>query len=146
MMKAIRHIGVVVIDLDRALCFYKDLLGLKVVKDTNEPSDFIDSILSLKNTSLRTVKMKADDGNLIELLCFKSHLGKPKDRNITEIGCSHVAFTVDNIDELYNKLTKKGVVFNSSPRISPDSYAKVAFCKDPDGTFIELVEVLKEEK
>ena len=144
MMKTIRHIGIVVSDLDKALCFYKDMLGLKVVKDTNEPSDFIDTILSLKNTSLRTVKMEAHDGNLIELLYFKSHPEKPKKRGITEIGCSHVAFTVENIDELYNKLTKKGVVFNSSPKISPDGYAKVAFCKDPDGTFIELVEVLKE--
>ena len=34
------------------------------------------------------------------------------------------------------------IQFNSSPQISPDGYAKVVFCRAPEGTMIELVEVL----
>ncbi|MBI3088771.1 MAG: VOC family protein, partial [Candidatus Colwellbacteria bacterium] len=59
------------------------------------------------------------------------------------IGCTHVAFTVANLDKEYKRLTEAGIVFNSPPQLPPDGYAKVAFCKDPDGTLIELVEVLE---
>ncbi len=143
-MKAIRHIGIVVSDLDKALCFYRDLLGLKIVKDMNESGAYIDNISDLTGVQVRTVKMAADDGNLVELLFYASHpLGQGKINPINKIGCSHVAFTVDNLDEEYLKLKQAGILFNTPPQYSPDGYAKVTFCKDPDGSFIELVEVLK---
>lgn len=142
-MKAIRHIGIVVSDLDKALYFYRDLLGLNIVKDMNEQGPFIDRILNLRNVSVRTVKMAAGDGNLVELLHFKSHSAvTEKQKDIYSVGCSHVAITVENLDEEYKRLMKEDIFFNSPPQYSPDGYAKVAFCKDPDGTLIELVEVL----
>lgn len=142
-MKAVRHIGIVVSDLSKAIHFYKDLLGLKIIKEMSETGNYIDTILSLKNVVVRTVKMKADDDNIVELLYFKSHLKKPKNRNLAEIGCSHAAFTVEDVDKEYKRLKKNGVNFNSFPKISPDGYVKVVFCRDPDGSFIELVEVLQ---
>jgi len=142
-MKEIRHIGVVVSNLDRAIHFYRDLLGFKVIREMNEEGNYIDTILSLKNVIVRTVKMKADDGNIIELLYFKLCPKRLRNKNLVNVGYSHFALTVDNIDEEYERLKRNGVIFNSPPEISPDGYAKVAFCKDPDGAFIELVEVLK---
>lgn len=144
-MKKIRHIGIVVSDLKKSLHFYKDLLGLKVVKDMEESGEYIDTLLLLKNTSVRTIKMSADDNSsLIELLHFKSHPIKLReDKNITGVGCSHVAFTVDDIDFEYKRLKSEGILFNAPPQLSPDGYAKVTFCRDPDGTLIELVEVLQ---
>ena len=142
-MKAIRHMGIVVSDMEKALYFYRDLLGLKIVKDMNEKGQYIDKILNLHDVAVRTVKIAADDGNLIELLFFESHpAAKHKVKEMHGIGCSHVAFTVENLDADYERLRNGGIVFNSSPQYSPDDYAKVAFCKDPDGTLIELVEVL----
>ena len=145
-MKAIRHIGIVVRDIDKALHFYRDLLGLNIVKNMNEQDPYIDTILNLHGVSVRTVKMAANDGNLVELLHFKSHLAvTEKQKEIYSVGCSHVAFTVENIDEEYKRLRNENVIFNSLPQYSPDGYAKVAFCKDPDGTSIELVEVIRKE-
>ena len=144
MIKAIRHTGIVVSDLNKALHFYRDLLGMRIVKDMDEGGDYIDALLSLEGASVRTIKMEADDGNLIELLYFISHLRKPKNRDVTEIGCSHVSFTVENLDEEYKRLRENDIIFNSPPKTSPDGYAKVAFCRDPDGVWIELVEVLNE--
>lgn len=143
-MKSIRHIGIVVSDLEKALHFYRDLLGLKVVREMDESGEYIDNISSLENASVRTVKMAAGDGHLIELLYYKFHPKSPnKNKAINEMGCSHVAFTVADIESEYMRLMKQGVLFNAPPQRSPDGYAKVTFCKDPDGTFIELVEDLK---
>lgn len=142
-MKAIRHAGIVVSDLEKALYFYRDLLGLKVDKQMDETGDYIDRISGLKNVKVTTVKLAADDGNLIELLYYHPHLGKANtNKGICQIGISHVAFTVEDLDVEYERLSKMGVQFNSPPQTSLDSYAKVTFCKDPDGSLVELVEVL----
>ncbi len=143
-MKAVRHAGITVTDREKALHFYQDLLGLKITKDSQEAGDYIDNMSALKGVRVNTIKMAADDGNLIELLVYASHPRQPDpSREICTIGCTHVAFTVENLDKEYKRLTEAGIVFNSPPQLPPDGYAKVAFCKDPDGTLIELVEVLE---
>ena len=67
-MKAVRHTGIVVSDLEKAINFYVDLLGLNVTRESEESGEYIDKILGLKNARLTTVKMAAEDGNLVELL------------------------------------------------------------------------------
>ncbi len=142
-MKAIRHTGIVVSDFERALHFYVELLGLKVMKRMDESGEYIDNISGSKNVMVTTVKMAAEDGNLIELLYYHSHMQKSaRVREICETGISHIAFTVENVDAEYERLSKAGVQFSSLPQRSPDGYAKVTFCRDPDGTLIELVELL----
>lgn len=144
MITNIRHTGIVVSNLESALHFYTDLLGFKVVKQMNESGDYIDNMSALKDVKVTTVKIAAPDGNLIELLHYNSHLRVPKEgRQLCEIGISHIAFTVEDLEQEYNRLTMAGIIFNAPPQLSPDGYAKVTFCKDPDGNLIELVEVLK---
>jgi len=143
-MKAIRHFGIVVSDLDRALHFYRDLLGLRVTKSMEESGEYLSNITGLAGARATTIKLAADDGKLVELLYFHSHPSRPAgSKGISEIGPSHVAFTVENVDEEYDRLSKEGIEFNSAPQLSPDGYAKVAFCRDYDRTLIELVEIPK---
>ena len=71
----------------------------------------------------------------------KSHENK-KDRDFFTIGASHLAFTVDDLQKTYEHLLKNGIKFNAPPQSPPDGKAKVTFCEDPDGTPIELVEVI----
>ena len=142
-MKEIRHTGIVVSNMERSLKFYRDNLHLKVIKDFTEKGDYIDSISALSNVYLRMVKLTTDDGSMVELLQYISHPNEPPvEVKINEIGCSHIAFTVNDLDEEYERLSKNGVKFNCPPYVSPDKYAKVTFCHDPDGASIELVEVL----
>lgn len=142
-MKAIRHTGIVVSNLKQALHFYKDLFNFKIVKRMEESGEYIDKISGLKNVKVTTVKMSAEDGNLIELLHYGSHIRTlSTKRKICDVGISHVAFTVENIGAEYRRLSRVGIKFNSPPRVSPDGYAKVTFCRGPDGILIELVEVL----
>jgi catechol 2,3-dioxygenase-like lactoylglutathione lyase family enzyme len=143
-MKSIRHTGIVVQNLESSLKFYHDLLGLKIVKDFEEEGEYIDKISCLSNVKLRMIKLTTDDGSMVELLKYTSHPQKKSNTpTICNTGCSHLAFSVDDVEHEYERLTMKGVKFNSPPCISPDGYAKVAICQDPDGVFIELVEVLK---
>jgi|TARA_B100001765_G_C19469332_1_gene323179 catechol 2,3-dioxygenase-like lactoylglutathione lyase family enzyme len=135
-------VGIVVNNMENSLKFYQDLLGFKIIRDMDEHGIYINNMLSLDNVQVRTVKLSAGTGNtLIELLDFKSHDDNDI-RNFYTIGASHVALTVDNLEDLYKHLTKNNVKFNAPPQKSPDGLVKVTFCNDPDGTPIELVEIL----
>ena len=145
MIKGVRHIGITVTNMERSLVFYRDLLGLTIERNMNESGQYINNMLSMKDVSVNTVKMSASDKGptLIELLEFKSHPQKSKNNfDVSKIGTSHVALTVNDLDQMYSKLTAVGVKFNAPPQYSPDGYAKVTFCHDPDNIPIELVQVL----
>ena len=45
MIKDVRHIGIVVNDMDISLKFYKDLLGLKIKSLAEEEGEFLDNMI-----------------------------------------------------------------------------------------------------
>lgn len=143
MITHLRHVGLVVADLGRALQFWCELLGFRVAKKMDESGSHLDAMLGLKDVNVTTVKLTAPDGNLLELLHFQSHPDKPMWQGQPySTGITHIAFTVDNLDSTFNKLKNAGITFNAPPQQSPDGYAKVAFCRGPEGVLLELVEVL----
>tara|TARA_B110001454_G_C12484478_1_gene335763 strand:+ start:95 stop:526 length:432 start_codon:yes stop_codon:yes gene_type:complete len=143
MILNIRHTGIVVTNLEESKKFYCDLLGFKVQKEMDESGEFINNFSDLDDVLVTTSKMTLENGHMVELLKYKSHPEEPDMlRKITQIGCSHIALTVDDLDETYARLVENGVIFNSPPQYSPDGKAKVTFCKDPDGSLVELVEEL----
>jgi catechol 2,3-dioxygenase-like lactoylglutathione lyase family enzyme len=129
--------------MDAMVEFYRDCLKMRVVKDFTERGAYIDTVLGLSGAEVRMVKLAAEDGSMVELLQFPSHPGQaPAGRGLATPGCTHLAFTVKDVGEAFRELSGKGVAFVSEPTASPDGYARVAFCKDPEGFHIELVEVL----
>jgi catechol 2,3-dioxygenase-like lactoylglutathione lyase family enzyme len=143
-VKSIRHTGIVVTNLEQSLYFYTQKLGFKIFNKNNESGVFLDKIIGLDNARVITVKLTLEDGQMIELLDFTSHKKKPIEKRINDIGPTHLAFTVSNIDDMYNDFIDSGIEFTSNPEISPDGLVKVAFCKAPEGTYIELVQALEE--
>jgi len=139
---AVRHAGVSVRDLEKSLAFYRDGLGLTVRLQADESGPFLEEILGFPGVRVTTVKLGADQGQaLVELLRYDEPLpASAPCREVYDFGSSHLALTVTDLDGLYHRLTEAGIVFRSPPRLSPDGRAKVAFCADPDGTPVELVE------
>lgn len=156
-VKNIRHFGLVVKDLGKSLNFYKNLLGFKIEKQMNEKGDYADKLLGLENVEVKTVKMSCNDGQMIELLEF-NNAGDNHESNeqkassiqietrINHPGPTHIAFTIENADLQYKRLKEKGVKFICEPVLSPDGDVKICFCRAPEGTFIELVELINDKK
>jgi catechol 2,3-dioxygenase-like lactoylglutathione lyase family enzyme len=144
-IKNIRHFGIAITDIQKSLHFYCDLLGFKIIRQMNENGKYIDNMLKLQNVKVTTIKLGIDDDNtLVELLKFESHEELSNLSKIYSIGASHLALTVSDLENLYMSLIESGIEFNAPPQLSPDGLVKVTFCKDPDGTPIELVEELKQ--
>jgi catechol 2,3-dioxygenase-like lactoylglutathione lyase family enzyme len=146
MITQIRHAGITVQNLDECLSFFVDLLGFEVMKKMDESGSYIDAMHNLNDVKVTTVKIKAPDGNLIELLKFNSHKVECEESwngKIYSTGLTHLAFTVEDLEKTFEVLSKNGVHFNAPPQHSPDGYAKVTFCRGPENLFLELVEVIK---
>ena len=151
----LRHAGLVVDDMDKALHFYRDLLGLEIVKDALEAGPFVGHILGMPGVKVRTVKMRCGEEGLLELLDFgkdraagagrelADHAAPDRGsalrrdlaplRNIAAAGFTHLALTVKDLGALHGKLEAAGAVFVAAPAVSPDRRVKVAFCRDLEG-------------
>lgn len=140
-----RHTGIIVADMEKSLHFYRDLLGLEVIQDFTDSSQYINTITGLKNGTAHFIKLKTADGIVIELLEYLTHPTKFVKQKIYNVGLCHLALRVDNIKKSYQSLMKKGIKFVSPPVLSSEGIAKVCFCFDPTGIRVELVEMLNDK-
>lgn len=143
MIKGVRHTGIVVNNIEGAINFWVELLGLKVVSNQVETGQFIDRLLSLESVVVQTVKLVTQDESMIELLHFKSHShnehweGSPYSKGLT-----HVALNVSDIAELTMRLSKLGYQSLNDHQISPNGKVRVCYVKAFEGLLLELVETL----
>ena len=148
MITGTRHTGLVVRDIERSLSFYRNILGLTLWKREKEEGPFIENVVAIKDVVIEWAKLKTPDGSVVELLQYPAH-PEAKDRAenapSNRQGCSHIAFTVEDIDAVYKKLQSNECHCNSGPQTSPDGLARVMYCHDPDGIIIEFVEEIKAE-
>jgi catechol 2,3-dioxygenase-like lactoylglutathione lyase family enzyme len=143
MIKAVRHTGITVTNMEESLRFYRDLLGLRMVLDVVHEGPFIDGIVGHTGTNMRAVMLEAPDRNRIELFQFYSHPKRAPERvEAGDIGCSHVCLCVDDLEQVYRTLSDRGVRLQCPPQVSRDEHAKITYAHDPDGTIIELVQIL----
>ncbi len=122
------HTMVRVADLDRALAFYVDAFGLQEVRRVeNEKGRFTLVFLAAPGDVARAQESKSP---LVELTYNWDPETYTGGRNF-----GHLAYRVDDIYALCDKLQKAGITINRPPR---DGY--MAFVKSPDGISIEILQ------
>ena len=82
MLGAVAHVGITVRDMDKAVEFYRDTLGLKVIGDVTIDGQEASTVTQVPNTTLRAVYLRYKDDPTsppIELLHFiePGETGKP---------------------------------------------------------------------
>ena len=137
-IEGVHHSNITVSDLDRALAFYKDVLGLTFLYKLKTTS----SGVGLEGANRWIAVLKAGD-DIVELIQYVAPRGRPYNMRICDAGCNHLAFRVSDIYRAYDELRKKGVKFKSAPNEvakGPMKGWKWVFFNDPDGINLELVE------
>ncbi len=142
MNTSIRHTGLVVNDLEYSIKFWVEIMGFEIIKKINEKGDIVSNLIGLKNTDVITVKMKSKNNTILELLKFNSHKDILKNKLPYNLGFTHIALNVQNIDKIMKKISAFGIKNNNFPQISEDGSVKVVYARGPEGIFIELVEEL----
>jgi catechol 2,3-dioxygenase-like lactoylglutathione lyase family enzyme len=134
----------VVNDLDKTREFWINTLGFKPHIEAIEESPYIDGLLAIKAPALTTVKLIDSKGFIIELLKFKNYqVENSWYGDLSTTGLTHIALTVDNLDELVNNLKKQNYLPLSDIKISPNKKVKVVFVKGPEAIMLELVQELE---
>lgn len=146
MIKGIHHAAVSTIDLERALKFYRDLLGFEIVQEFSWPkgSKYFDRVSGLKDTSGKAAMLTAGNA-MIELFQFESPSPKSSDPNrpVCDHGITHICLYVEDIDAEYSRLKAGGMSFHCPPQ--KKGAMNVIYGRDPDGNVIELMEVLSSD-
>lgn len=136
-----RHTGIVVNDIERAVRFYEGM-GMRQLARMTEEGPYIDKLVGLPNTKLEWAKLRLPDLSLLELLQYHSH-PSGNGNNLQEsnrIGCSHIAFTVTDIEETIRYIQANGGSIKNNYQFSPDGKVKVIYCYDPEGNILEIVQ------
>ena len=135
--------GIVVNDLENTRDFWINTLGFKMHIEAKEESPYIDDLLAIKEPNLTTVKLIDSKGFIIELLKFESHqVDKSWSGDLKTTGLTHIALTVDNLDELVGNLKNQNYQTLSEIKTSPNKKVKVVFVKGPEAVILELVQEL----
>jgi len=137
-----RHTGIIVKNIEESIHFYRDLLGLKEIQDFFDDSENINKITGIKNANVHMIKLKAEDGTVLEILEYKNHPTEIIEQPIYNVGACHIAFQVNNVDVAYKKLVENGITVVSKPVLSNEKIAKVFLCLDPNKIRVELVEMV----
>ena len=115
-----------VLDLDKSLDFYTNKLGLELVRKSPIGDDATNAFLGVPG----------DPEPRLELT-LNHDREEPYEIGT---GYSHVAFAVEDLDALAQKLEEAGGVdFESKPH-AMSSGTRIFFVKDPDGYRIEFIE------
>lgn len=128
------HVGHCVTDLERSKRFYVEALGFELLNEITLPDSPSDKLLRIPPpVGLRAAYLHKD-GLVLELMTFdRSGNPQAEERVVNQPGLTHLAFSVDDIDEVTSRVVALGGEVLSETNIG----AAVHF-RDPDGQLMEL--------
>ena len=145
MLKSFFHTGFIVHDLDAAVAFYTDVLGLTLAMRTERTGAFPSALLGFADAHIKGAFLDLGDGHQLELIQYLNPVGGFADFDKNDIRAAHLAFFVDDIDAFYARTRQRGVNYGTPPVPMYDDAGrllrKALYCQDPDGNWLELVEL-----
>ena len=131
-------------DLGKTRDFWINTLGFKLHIEVVEECPYIDDLLAIKDPALTTVKLIDSKGFVVELLKFENYqVDHFWSGDVKTTGLTHVALTVDNLDELVTSLKKQNYQPLSATKTSPNKKVKGVFVKGPEAIILELVQEIE---
>ena len=126
------HVMLRVMDLNRSLAFYRDTLGMRVLRQVDyETGQFTNVFLSFD----------ADFESSLELTYnWQQTEAYEKGRVF-----GHLALMVDDVHAAVAALEQAGVRIKTPPKQMAHGTRTIAFVLDPDDNLIELLEPLSQE-
>ena len=133
MPKRIDHVAIIVRNIEQALGFYRDTLGIKTTEIKEVPTEQV---------RIAFLPMGGPGGSEIELIeptTPDSSLAKFLEKRGE--GLHHICLEVENIDAALAELQEQGApVLDKQPRLAADGRAIFIHPKGTNGVLLELVE------
>jgi catechol 2,3-dioxygenase-like lactoylglutathione lyase family enzyme len=146
-MKQIDHVNIVVEDLPRMTAFYRDALGMEVIREVTIRGDWIEAITLLPGVKADVVYLQPPTGPPLELIAYRSPEGaRPNDLEKPNTkGLRHLAFLVDDLDGAVESVRNAGGDVLAPIQAVPTTQAEfgtrqkwIVYCRDPEGNLLEF--------
>ena len=131
------HFGVTVTDLDRAVAFYGEKLGLDVLDRFEVDGPEFEEAVGVADAAGRFVHLDAG-GARVELVEYDPEGEEHRGHEVNRPGVKHLGFAVSDLDAFYDDLPDD-VETVSEPRTT-SSGTRILFVRDPEGNLVEVVE------
>jgi catechol 2,3-dioxygenase-like lactoylglutathione lyase family enzyme len=115
MFKRADHTALSVQDMEKAIAFYSDVIGMEKVFDQRFDTPMAE-LIDVEGAQVRIVHMRLGD-SMVELFDYQHPKGRaPRpDRCQSDFGLTHIGFTVEDFWGTYQYLLDHGVVFLGDP-------------------------------
>ena len=139
------HTGITVSDLDRSLAFWRDVLGFELSHRAHQKGELAEQITGVRGAEILIAVVKAP-GHKIELLEYRAPAGRKRENALRpcDVGAVHLALTVDNLDEILDRISASGWKVAGKPQTltgGPNAGKRVIYVRDPEGTTIEFMQL-----
>jgi catechol 2,3-dioxygenase-like lactoylglutathione lyase family enzyme len=135
------HVGIIVDDLAAAIDFFVEL-GFAVQSRFSVDGTLVDRIVGLKGVRNDAAMLQTPDGHgRLELIQFLSPPAQGDDSHApaNTRGLRHIAFAVDDIEDVIARLRARGSELVGELVNYEDSYW-LCYVRGPDGIIVELAE------
>lgn len=143
------HTSYTVSNLERSLDFYVGLLGCEVLWQRENRNQYFRDIVGYPDSVAKMAMLSIPgSGHAIELIEYVVPRGISADVRTKNVGSSHIAFLVDDLQAAYEELCAAGVTFRSPPveiTAGANQGAWAVYMTDPDGITMEFFQPLKRE-
>ena len=141
MIQGFNHVALSVSDFERSLTFYRDILGLQVIRIIECPPERgLGDVVGLPGCSARIAHLEVGNA-MLEIFEYLDPRGKniPEDQTQADHGYTHIGFVSTDIQADYNRLQAHGVQCLSEPiEFRPDVW--IFYFYGPDGEVCECRE------
>ena len=145
MLKSFFHTGFIVKDIEKSIDFYSSVFGLSLAGRAERTGDFAATLLGYTGVHVQNAFLDLGDGHQLELIQYMTPTGSKANFEKNDVGASHIAFLVNDIDSFYANAKDKGLKPVNPPASLHDENGtllrKALYAQDPDGNWIELVEL-----
>ncbi|WP_247008118.1 VOC family protein [Halorientalis litorea] len=131
------HYGVTVSDLDRAVAFYRDTLGLDVLDRFSVGGNAFATGVGIEGAAAEFAHLDAD-GTRLELVSYDPAGSDQTGGGVNRPGAKHLGFEVTDIDAFHRDLSDD-VSTVSEPQTT-ESGTTILFLRDPEGNLVEILE------
>jgi catechol 2,3-dioxygenase-like lactoylglutathione lyase family enzyme len=138
----IAHPVVITRDLDRALVFYRDLLGFMARPITTHDPQQIARLGGQPNIAAQAVILHAPDGSELEIACFTRPNGDAESRaGWADAGIRSITFKVSDMAMMLDRLGTGGydLVNEVVEFMVEGKPVEVAYVRGPDGVILTLL-------
>ena len=136
LVTGVDHVGIAVADLDAAIAWYHDHLGMIVLhEEVNDDQGIREAMLSVRGAPRGSAQIQ-----LMAPVSDSSAIAKFLDKRGP--GLQQLAYRVSNLDQLTERLEEQGVrlLYDVPRRGTAESRINFIHPKDAGGVLIELVE------